>query len=300
MYSANLTAQSFGLQAGDTFLCCLGTNYIAGFMMVMRALVLDCNLYVSPVSGNPLLNINDTIKIDFVAFVPLQLESIYNSGEKCFGLLNKMRAVIVGGAAVSPSLEEKLQKLQVPVYHTYSMTETYTHVAIRQINGANKPAYYSPLADVKLSVDDRGCLCISSPLTDHKTLVTNDLVELNNDGSFKLIGRIDNVINSGGIKIQAEEIEYLAKKITTELDLPVTELFAYGLPDEKLGQKLVLFIESKSWPNDLQKLFLTAIREKSNNYKTPKQLIFKNKFQRTQTGKVDRNATVQISGIRNQ
>ncbi|MGZ5244750.1 MAG: AMP-binding protein, partial [Bacteroidia bacterium] len=131
IYSAKLTARTFGLQAGDTLLCCLGTNYIAGFMMVMRALVLDCHLYVTPATGNPLTNIDSDTKLDFAAFVPLQLETIYTCGEKCFQILNKMKAVIVGGAAVSPQLEAKVQGLQVPVYHTYSMTETYTHVAIR-------------------------------------------------------------------------------------------------------------------------------------------------------------------------
>ncbi len=293
IYSANLTAKTFGLQAGDTLLCCLGTNYVAGFMMVMRALVLDCNLFVTEPTGNPLENIDtENYKLDFAAFVPLQLETIYNSDEKYFELLNKMKAVIIGGAAVSKVLEEKLQRLQVPVYHTYSMTETYTHVAIRRLNGHEKSDYYIALDDVQLRLDDRGCIVIQSPVTDNKPLVTNDLAELRADGKFKLTGRIDNVINSGGIKIHAEEVEEISRKIIRELQLTETELFAFGLRDEKLGQKLVLFIEDEPWEDDLQERFTKIFQRQTSNYKSPKTLIFLPEFRRTNTGKVHRTSTV--------
>lgn len=295
IYSANLTAKTFGLQAGDTLLCCLGVNYVAGFMMVMRALVLNCNLYVTPARGNPLQDIDlENTKLDFAAFVPLQLDAIYNNGEKYFLALDKMKAIIVGGAAVSPVLEEKLQVLQVPVYHTYSMTETYTHVAIRRLNGKHKSDSYFPLPEVELNQDERGCLVVKSTITDNKPLATNDLVEFQQDGSFKLLGRIDNVINSGGIKIQAEEVENAAKNTLQEMKLPDYELFAFGLPDEKHGQKMVLFVESEAWENEIQVMFLDKLRNLLTPYKAPKKLIFIKPFARTQTGKTDRQRTADL------
>ena len=217
-YSALQTANSFGLVPGDTLHCCLGLHYIAGFMMVMRAIVNDCNLVMAPQISNPLADISDHLKMDFAAFVPIQMETMLNDPD-AIKMMNKMKAILVGGAALSASLEKGLQTLQVPVFHTYSMTETYTHVAMRPINGNQKSVAYAPMPGVEISLDERGCLVISSFLTNNKPLVTNDLAEIQADGTFILMGRADNVINSGGVKIQLEKIENIYAQIFASLGL---------------------------------------------------------------------------------
>src|SRR6185437_5325721 len=250
VYSARQTADAFGLEAGDTFLCCLGLHYIAGFMMVMRASVCDCNLVIAPPLSNPLRKkeerggveneVRGGWKIDFASFVPLQMENMLND-PGAVKILNGMKAILVGGAPVSDALEEKLQSLTVPVFHTYSMTETYTHVAYRQLNGNSNHKSYHPMPGVKISLDGRGCIVINSFLTDNKPLITNDIGEILTDGSFNLLGRIDNMINSGGVKIQLEKIEKACGQVFAALGVNPF-FFAAGIKDEKLGEKLVLVI----------------------------------------------------------
>ncbi len=291
-YSALQTANSFGLMPGDTLLCCLGLHYIAGFMMVMRAIVNDCNLVMAPQISNPLADISDHVKIDFAAFVPIQMETMLNDSH-AVKMMNKMKAILVGGAALSASLEEKLQVLDVPVFHTYSMTETYTHVATRRINGDLKSASYTPMPRVAISLDPRGCLIISSYLTNNKPLITNDLAEIQSDGAFILIGRADNIINSGGVKIQLEKIEAICGQVFSSLDLNPL-FFAVGIPDEKLGEKLVLIIEGDRWKKEMINYFNDQLSMLLDKYEVPKKIMFLDKILLTRTGKIDRKGTLTI------
>jgi len=289
-YSALQTANAFGLMPGDTLLCCLGLHYIAGFMMVIRAIVNDCDLIIAPQVANPLADISDQVKIDFAAFVPIQMETML-SDPQSVKIINKMKAILVGGAALSESLEKKIQTLEVPIYHTYSMTETYTHVAIRRINGDQKSNSYAPMPGVNLSLDERGCLVISSFLTNNKPLITNDLVEIQADGSFLLMGRADNIINSGGVKIQLEKIEKICGHIFASLNLNLV-YFASGIPDEKLGEKLVLIIEGESFDKEMINNINDQLSMKLSKYEIPKDLFFVEKIAMTQTGKIDRKGTL--------
>jgi len=289
IFSAKQTRQAFGLQPGDTLFCCLGLHYIAGFMMVMRALVLDCNLVVEEPVSNPLSGLNEDIKIDFASFIPLQMEAML-SDLKALKIMNGMKAILLGGGPVSANLEEKLQALKVPVYHTYSMTETYTHVAIKLINTPNKSQTFKPLPGVKLSIDTRGCLVINSYLTDNEDLVTNDLVYIHENGSFTWLGRNDNVIISGGIKIQLEKIENACAQVFMDLKLN-RAFFAAGIPDEKLGQKLVLVVEGEGLSEEMINAINDQLSRALGKYELPKEVLFIKKFVLTRTGKLDRRGT---------
>ena len=289
--SAELTGKTFVLFKGDTLFCCLDIGYIAGLMMVVRALVLECDLYVAEASGNPLQGIDINQKLDFAAFVPLQLEKIIDETPEKLPLLNQMKAILVGGGPVSQKLENLAQKITAPVYHTYSMTETYTHIAIRQLN-INPSQFYYPLDGVKISQDIRGCLCVSSPITEEEILSTNDLIELKPDGSFLWLGRADNVINSGGIKIQAEKIEAAAEAALKKMGIEGLAVMAVGMPDEKLGQKIVLLVESDMQGGGLKLSILAEMKKLLPRYEVPKDVIFIPQFERTRTGKVQRGETV--------
>jgi o-succinylbenzoate---CoA ligase len=281
--SAKMTAQAFDLQTGDTAFCCLNVAYIAGLMMVIRALVLDLELIVLEPTANPLATIEiDPNKKVFYAFVPLQIERIIEENPE---KLQNAKAIIVGGTAVGAKLLQKIEMLEIPVYATYSMTETITHVAIRPLNGNNKSNLFTPLQNVVLALDDRNCLKIKAPVTENEWIVTNDIVRFQENG-FELLGRIDNVINSGGLKIQAEKIETLI-----EAFLPNQRFFVSGLPDEKLGQKVSVFIEGKTNENIVEtlKLHLSVLL---NKFEIPKGYFFIDKFTETPTGKIDKNKTL--------
>ena len=190
--SARLTGRTFGLKEGDSALLCMPMKYVAGKMMVVRALELELDLKVVEPCSNPLKNINEPI--NFAAMVPLQLENSLKD-------LAKVKKLIVGGGQVNSKLEEKLQSVSTHVYETYGMTETLTHVAIKPLNGPSKSDVFRALDDIDFELDGRGCLVINAPKMNPKPVITNDFIDLVDEKSFRWLGRYDNIINSGGIKI---------------------------------------------------------------------------------------------------
>lgn len=290
--SARLTGKALGLRDGMRALICLNTAYVAGTMMLVRGMELGLEMLVVEPSRNPLdseqLSVNsEQFKrpIDFTALVPMQVQAALDDAESRLRF-EQMHSVLIGGAPVSNRLAEQLQLVGAACYHTYGMTETVTHVALRRLNGAQASERFVPLNGVKLALDERGCLTIRGPMTLGETVVTNDRVELANDGSFVWLGRVDNVINSGGVKVQAEKVER-----ALESALGSSRLFVVGVADEILGERVVGFVErsevgmvsAENAPPPLPNL---------SKYEQPKQLIYVDKFCETPTGKVDRQATV--------
>lgn len=277
--SALATADFFGLEAGDTVLHCLPASYIAGKMMLVRAIVLGLQLdYVEP-NSTPLTEVSKTY--NFGAMVPLQLE---NSLTK----IEQLKTVIVGGAPVSEQLRNKIQILKNKIYETYGMTETVSHIAVKKISQNQKgiEQNFEVLPDIKIRSDERGCLVIDAPMLSEETIVTNDLVEISNEREFKWLGRIDNIINSGGVKLIPEEIEgKLASFITARF-------FVSGVPDEILGEKLILFIEGKG----IEQTILEELRSKGlfENFEIPKEVVTIAKFAETGNGKLDRKKTMKL------
>ena len=291
--SADMTAQALGLQAGDQALLCLSAAYIAGKMMLVRAMETGMALWAVSPSSQPLAHVREVI--DFMAVVPLQMKSLLDSSdERIFHQLNQMKAIIIGGAPVSPKLEEEIEcKLSCPVYSTYGMTETVSHVALRRLNGKSKSDLYQILPGVEAQRDHRGCLMLRGAVTQHQWLTTNDVVEMRDGQYFRWKGRADHVINSGGVKIHTEELE---KKLEEGMQFLGSQrpYFVAGLEDEKLGQKVCLFVEgSPASPAQLQKLQLWW-QERLSAYERPKQVFFTPRFAYTPTGKILREESVQF------
>ena len=298
--SALQSIHAFGLRSTDTLLCCLSTEHIAGLMMVIRAVVLGADLIVIPPDSNPLENSllgqqpglrqaqpPGTLGPDFAALVPMQLENSLNNP-----FLNNLKSIIVGGAPISDSLAEKIKALKVPVYQTYGMTETYTHVALKKLNGADASDNYFALEGIHFTKDERDCLVIHAAAIKIDALVTNDVVELIDETHFKWLGRFDNVINSGGIKIQLEKIEKAAESVLAEINKSGISLFATGIKDEKLGEKLVLIFESGILDDEQMDSFKKIISGKLSTYEIPKEYYFIREFKRTALGKIDRIGTL--------
>jgi len=236
--SARMTCGFLGLKAGDTALQCLSTDYIAGKMMQVRAEVWQLNLITVPTDGHPLRTV-DT-HIDFAAMVPLQ---VYNSlmVEEERRRLMDIRHLIIGGGAVHPDLEEKLRDFPNAVWSTYGMTETLSHIALRRLNGNDRSAWYTAMDGVEVTLSADGCLVIDAPAITATTLTTNDIAEVNPENSrqFRILGRKDNVVCSGGVKIQIEEVEAM---LSGHIDCP---FLVTKRPDRKFGEALVLVVEMK-------------------------------------------------------
>jgi O-succinylbenzoic acid--CoA ligase len=265
--SALATGDFFDLKIGNKALHCLSTKYIAGKMMLVRGLILGLEMDFTAPNANPLEN--NKKNYDFVAMVPLQVQN-------SIAELKNVRKVIIGGAKIDPSLKMELLKLPTQIYETYGMTETITHIAAKKI----EEKAFSVLPNVKISQDQRQCLVIDAPRISGEKVVTNDLVELVSENQFMLLGRIDNVVNSGGVKLFLEQIE---DKLSGKID---SRFFVAGIPDESLGEKLILVIEGEN------QMFDISILEVLDKYEKPKEIRFVSKFKETESGKVRRKATL--------
>lgn len=240
--SACMTCTFLNLQPGESALLCMNLRYIGAMMMVVRALVAGLHFTVRPASGSPLEHVDQPI--DFAAMVPLQ---VYNSlsQPQTKARLSRIGRLIIGGGAISRDLEAQLRLLPHPIYSTYGMTETLSHIALRRINGPEADAYYRPFAGVTLSLSADQALKIDVPGLCDAPLQTNDVVELCGDGRFRVIGRLDNVINTGGIKVQIEVVE---EQLRSLIDRP----FAItSIPDDRLGEAVVLLLAQ---PTDVSQL----------------------------------------------
>ena len=246
--SAHITCKFLGLKAGDTALLCMPLDYIAGKMMVVRALTCGLRLLTVPPTSHPLADNAiagngsecydcEAAVIHFAAMVPMQ---VYNSMlvPKERERLQQIGHLIIGGGAINDALASELRDFPNAVWSTYGMTETLSHIALRRLNGKEATEWYTPFDSVALSLNDDGCLVIDAPLVCPDRLVTNDLAELRPDGRFRILGRRDNTVCSGGIKIQMEEVERL---LTNHLAQP---FIVTKCPDERLGEALVLLTES--------------------------------------------------------
>lgn len=272
MTNSAIASGTFFKTNGNTrALLCLPASYIAGKMMLVRAIILGWDLQIKAPKKNAIeQNDND---YDFVAMVPYQVHYSLKH-------LNKVKKLIIGGAPISKELDEELQLIDTEVFATYGMTETVSHIAIRAINGLAKSNYYHALPKVKFSLDERDCLVIEASEVSNNKVVTNDLVKLISPSSFQYLGRIDNVVNSGGVKLFPEQIEAkLAKFINIQFIIASEK-------NQTLGEQLILILEEDSSKPILD--IKTAFSILSN-YERPKKIYIFSKFPFTETGKIKRS-----------
>lgn len=279
--SAQATAKFFKLPEETTALLCLPVTYIAGKMMLVRAMVLGWHLESVPPKSNPLDQVYK--RFDFCAMTPFQLDN-------SLGRLHLIKKLIVGGGAVSVHLKRLVQGIPTKIYETYGMTETVTHIAARRINSKKsrkKDLPFKVLNNVTVSQDDRNCLVIKAPMVSDETIVTNDVVELVTYKKFFWKGRIDHVINTGGVKIHPEQVEKKLQAIILQ------RFFVTSLPDDALGDKLILFVEAEFNEEVLEHLSREIRNSKKlDKFEKPKKIYFVEKFEETHTGKVDRISTL--------
>lgn len=280
--SAEITCRFLGLHRGGTALLCMPLDYIAGKMMVVRALTQGLRLVSVNPASHPLQHPLSTETIDLAAMVPLQVWSTLQVAEERQRLL-QIRHLLIGGGAVSDELAEALQDLPNHIWSTYGMTETLSHIALRRLNGPTRSDWYTPFDGVCVSLSDDGCLIIDAPAVHDGPLTTNDIAELK-DERFRILGRKDNVICSGGIKIQIEEVERL---LQPHLHTP---FMITKSPDMKLGEQVVLLTESSDIPTIRQ-----ICQQQLPKYWQPRQYIHVAHLPMTETGKPARAVAQQMA-----
>lgn len=267
--SAHATNSYFNITEKSVLACPLSIDYIAGKMMVVRALEADCQLLPLPVSNT--LDIKSDI--DLLAIVPSQVESLLDTP----GLTKKIRNVIIGGAPLSDDMSRRLYQSGVNAYATYGMTETCSHVALARINPEER--LFKAMPGISFECDGRGCLIINAPSFSFKKLITNDIVELIDENSFKWIGRYDNVINSGGIKISPEVLENEIRRWFSGA------FYVTGVADVKWGEVPVIVFEGKK---DEETELIELLRSKINHKHCPAQAFAVERIPRTTNGKIIR------------
>jgi o-succinylbenzoate---CoA ligase len=280
--SASLTERALALKADSNALLALDPKFIAGKMMIVRSFVTGMKMFAAEPSSNPLVNLPEAVRIDFTALVPLQLHTIVES--KHPQTLHRLNTCIIGGAPMDVSIEKRLKDYRCAFYQTYGMTETISHIALRKV-GSERDVYHS-LPGIGLSCDDRDCLKIKAPYLPDE-IITNDVVELFNSSTFKWVGRWDNIINTGGIKVSPEKLEEEIGKLFTRINFK-QPFFIFGLPDQRLGNKIVLVIQSPvSDVSSLQRA-VRSLTHSISSHHLPKELYEVPAFSFTSTMKVNR------------
>ncbi len=283
--SASRTARYFDFRAGQTALLCLPVNYIAGKMMIVRALFSQLNLLCIDPAVDPLAVLPSEVTIDFAAMIPMQLQQV-----KDRPALSKIKNILLGGGPVSTDLEKAVGNLPTQVFHGYGMTETLSHIAIRKLGSHALAAEYHVLNGISITQDSRSCLVIMAPDLPDTPVRTNDVVTLTGENKFIWKGRFDNVVNSGGIKLQPEELE---KKLQPLLH---SRFFLAGIKDDVFGEKLVLILEDSPWREGEIKKLKSDMTNLLDKYELPKAIYFAPVFKETSNGKINRSATVKSLG----
>lgn len=283
--SARMTCDYLGLNKGDKALLCMSLDYIAGKMMVVRSLVRGMQLVCVEPSGEPLGTGDggdvETGRLDFAAMVPLQVWNTLQVPEQR-ERLKTIRNLIIGGGAIDDEMAHVLVDFPNQIWSTYGMTETLSHIALRRLNGSEASEWYTPLPGVSLSLTADDCLVIDAPAVCNGQLVTNDIAQLASDGRFRILGRRDNVICSGGLKIQAEEVE---RFLRTHLREP---FIITKRSDPKFGEAMVLLTEGN--PVDARAVCESVLPK----YWHPRDYVHIDHIPMTETGKPARRQAQKV------
>lgn len=286
--SARITCDFLCLNPGDTALLCMPLDYIAGKMMVVRAIERGLNLHAVRPSNHPLALCDEnplpTTSFDLIAMVPSQVYCSLQVPEERQRLM-ATKHLIIGGGAISKEMEAELRSFTNAVWSTYGMTETLSHIALRRLNGPDVSEWYEPFSSVSISLSDDGCLVIDAPLVHDGLLKTNDIAEIAPDGRrFRIIGRKDNVICSGGIKLHIEQME---EQLALDKPFCITKL-----SDPKFGEIAVLLTTDSALTSIPERRILESQPTSQNSINFIKHIIHVSAIPLTATGKIDRHTAM--------
>jgi len=289
--SAKATINALQLAPDENIFVCLNTQLIAGTMMLVRGMMLGCEIHIDEPTSDPLRNISENHEYSFASFVPMQIHSVFSDNPENLSKLNRFRNILIGGASINSLLEKKLSALTTNIFHTYGMTETVSHIALQRIG---KEDSFTILPGVEIKTDNRNCLEIKAGSTDNKWIVTNDIVELENEKKFRVMGRADEIINSGGLKILPQKIEKALLETLSGLNIHIDDLFISSEKDEILGERIIAVLCCPTISKtDKIRIFekMTTIVSK---YEVPKEIYSLPFFEKTSSGKTDKLRTIEL------
>lgn len=278
--SAKSTAEALEIQQKDSIYLCLSHESVGGFMQLIRAMVWQIDITLVSPASNPFVE-NTPKSETLISLVPLQLFHLFQNTESVH-LLNNFRCVLLGGAAIHPSLFDTIINLKPTVYHTYGMTETCSHIALKRLNHRPDMAFI-PLKGIEIGVSSENCLWIKGKVTGNVRVQTTDIAAIQADGSFEILGRKDDFINSGGIKINRIELEEKLQSL-----FPDEMFFFDKVSDVEFGERLILIVQQSNLSTEDWKL---ACKKHLPKYHQPKQIFTVDAFELTKSGKIDRIKT---------
>jgi len=289
--SARATCDFLGLKQGDTALLCMSVDYIAGKMMVVRAIERGLQLMTVEPSGHPLATLLDFSvemgkKLDFAAMVPMQ---VYNSLQvpRERELLGSISHIIIGGGPLDPSLEQELRGFDNAIWHSYGMTETLSHIALRRVSGCEASPWFTPMPGISLTTNEDHCLVIDAPHLCPERLVTRDVVEMEPATQrFKVLGRIDNVINTGGVKVHIEQVE---KALAPYMACP---FLITKCADAKFGEAVIMLLQGTT--DDIVAA-RAVVEQHLDKYSHPKHIFPVQALPMTPNGKPARNLAAALA-----
>jgi o-succinylbenzoate---CoA ligase len=279
--SARRTLDFFDLKPGDSALLGLSTQTIGGKMMVVRALVGELKLIIAEPSSNPLEALQKGEKLDFCPMVPLQAQRMLDNSPEDF---RQIRTILFGGSPLSDQLEQRLQEAHSNSYIGFGMTETVSHIALRQPGNQ----VYTAMRGVHFKQTEQQLVITDDELGIHN-LLTNDQVELSNERQFKWLGRTDFAINSGGVKIHPEQLERLLGELISG------PFFISSEPDDTFGQKCIIIVDNANETPSLETL-QHYCKQHIGAYAAPKKL-YKTGIVFSNGTKINRPETLRQLGI---
>lgn len=283
--SAKATIKALALNQHEHIYVCLHTSVIGGAMMLVRGFMLQADITVAEPSSDPLNAIPENHPYTFVSFVPLQLGALLNNHHQAGDKLKRFKHILLGGAPVHQSLHEKLNAMSAPVWYTYGMTETVSHIALRKLTDR----YFTALPDIQLQTDSRGCLCINGSVTNYQWIVTNDMVHFRDEHTFEVLGRADDVINSGGLKFFTSQIEEAIQSVWSE-----SVFFVAGIPHPALGEQITAIFETTAPTEKKQLEIKDYITRHISPYAVPRQYLTLKNLVRTPSGKINKGASLRL------
>ncbi len=286
MVHAQITCETLPLPRGITAWLCLPANKIGGMMMLVRSMVNHMDLLCTKPSVSPFDDLDDHHTVAFTALTPMQMKSTETDYAR-YCKMNRITTILLGGEAVSAGLIKHLYAAENNIYATFGMTETISHIALKKLNGMHPDAHYNTLNGITVSVDERNCLVVQAPAMGINNVVTNDLATVISATAFDWLGRIDHVINTGGIKVIPETVE---QKLLPFIDVP---FFIAGIPDDTTGQKVALVLESPAISSH-EKEALYDCFEVLGKHETPRAILLASAFVKTENGKIKRAETLRM------
>jgi len=286
--SARKTIKHFNLSSQDVAFVCLDIGYIGGLMMLVRSMLAGMDMIVAPPAENPILRTSENERPHYIGVVPVQLQSLLDQSDN--PILSEVKVIVVGGGQLNAALRKQCSNSKISIYHSFGMTETVSHIAMAKLS-ASTGNRFKILPHVEIKVDSRNRLMIKSDVTAEKWITTNDVVKIYDKTHFEWRGRIDNVINSGGVKITPELFEPEICNLLNGLRLG-GRLFMAGVPDSKLGNRAVLMYEGKLGGNRRSDV-IQELKQLLPKYHDPKDIWCVDKFLETPTGKIRRKETIE-------